>query len=162
MKESIITIGLLAVLTGCSSTATNINPETPDPIELKILDAARTIQKKTNQIYAVEAARHYELTGKGVENFDLSLLPGLEQVMSLGVDWNGPLDKFIVKLSAAAGLNPPRFLHLKPSGGVVVSVDTDYRRLVDMLQDASSQAGSKAKITIKVKERLLEVKYLGL
>ena len=162
MKTSIITFGLLSVLGGCSTTTINANPEKPDPIELKILDAARSIQKKTNQIYAVEAARQFEINGNTPDEFDLSLLPGLQQVVSLGSPWDGPLDKLLIKLSAAAGLNPPRFLDIKPSGGVAVSVDTNYRRVFDMLEDATTQAGSKVKITIKVKERLIEVKYLGL
>ncbi len=162
MRKSILVCGLITALSGCSTTGTSAVPQKPDPIELKILEAAKDIQKKTNQIYAVEAARQFEISGANDNSFDLSLLPGLQQVVSLGSPWDGPLDKFLIKLSAAAALNAPRFLDIKPSGGVVVSVDTDYRRVIDMLEDATTQAGSKVKVTIKVKERLLEVQYLGL
>ena len=150
------------LISGCSFTPEYVEPIKPDPLQLKIYESVKAIQAKSVQLHAIESARHFELNGNNPQEHDLSLIPGLENIVSLGAPWHGPLDKFLIQLSAAAGMNAPRFLTVKPSGGVIVSVDTEYRRVIDMLSDASTQAASKASISIKMKERLFEVKYIGL
>lgn len=161
MKHLTILMGAL-VLTGCASKAEFVKPKNTDPIDIKILEAANAIQKKFNQLHQLESARKYEVTGKNMQEFDLSHLPALESVISLGGDWNGPLDKLLIKLSAVAGMEKPRFLNIKPASDVVVSVDVEYRRVIDIIKDAYSQSGSKVNMTIKMKERLIEVEYVGL
>lgn len=147
---------------GCANSPDEtLQPQDVDPLLQRIHESVKVIQSRSRDLHAIESARYRELTGKNLEEHDLSLAPGLLKVVSLGANWNGPLDKLITQLSVMANLNPPRFLRIQPAGGILVSVDTDYRRISDMMADVSAQAGTRAKITLKMRERLFEVEYLS-
>lgn len=146
------------VLGGCSSTPLQVNE--PDPAVVRLAQVAESIQKHDRDLNDIEAARYVEVHGKSIDKVDLKYFPSLQKVESLGSAWNGPVDKLIIKLSVLGGLNPPRFVNIKPAGDVIVSVNTDYRRIIDMISDAGAQAGSRANISLKAKERLIEVEYI--
>ncbi|MFA0809383.1 DotD/TraH family lipoprotein [Microbulbifer epialgicus] len=151
-------LSTVSVISACSSTPLDINE--PDPASIRLAQVAESIQKHDNDLADIEMARYLETHGAGPEEIDVSKIPSLERIESLGAAWHGPIDKLVIKLSVLAGLNPPRFLSVKPSSDVIVNVNTDYRRIIDMLHDAGTQAGSRANVTLKVKERLIEVEYL--
>lgn len=156
-KITILLPVCLMTLTGCSSKL--FNPNTPDPAMVRISQVAETIQKHDNDLAAIETARYLEKNKTPIQEINVSDIPSLERVVSLGGAWHGPIGPLVTKLSSLGGLNAPRFIGVKPSSDVVVNVNTDYRRIVDMLHDAGTQAGSRAKVVLKMKERLVEVEY---
>lgn len=154
---SFIGAGMVGMV-GCSTVSLDVNE--PDPASVRLAQVAESIQGHSNDLAAIEMARYVEENGSAPRSVDISRLPSLENVVSLGAAWHGPIDKLIDKLSLLGGLNPPRYLGVKPSGDVIVNVDTDYRRIFDMLLDAGTQSGSRANVTLKIKERLIEVEYI--
>lgn len=148
----------VVVLGGCASNP-SFDKNNPDPAMLRLAQVAEDIQRSSNQLAALEAAK-YRATERGKpQSIDVELLPGLEEVVSLGASWNGPINKLLDKLSYLGGLNPPRYLNVKPAGDVIVNVDTDYRRIIDILQDVGAQTGQRAVLTLKARERVLIVEY---
>lgn len=150
---------LIAAMTlgGCASNRA-FDKNTPDPAMLRVAQVAEDIQRSSNELSAMESAKLRASNG-AAQDIDVDHLPGLEKVVSLGSSWSGPADKLLDKLSFLAGLKPPRYLNVKPAGDVIVNVDTDYRRIIDIMQDVGSQAGHRAVITLKARERLLIVEY---
>lgn len=157
-KKITLGMGVSLLVSACSTTPLELN--SPDPASVRLAQVAESIQKHDNDLADIEMARYIETNGSGPRAIDVSNLPALEKVVSLGAAWHGPIDQLVNKLSVLAGLNAARYLGVKPSGDVIVNVNTDYRRIIDMLHDAGTQAGSRAKVTLKMKERLVEVEYI--
>tara|TARA_R110002073_G_scaffold336519_1_gene534645 strand:+ start:1856 stop:2350 length:495 start_codon:yes stop_codon:yes gene_type:complete len=157
-QKVLLSAGGLILVSACTTNPLNLN--LPDPASVRLAQVAESIQKHDNDLADIEMARYIETNGIAPRAIDVSSLPALEKVVSLGAAWHGPIDKLINKLSVLGGLSSPRYLGVKPSGDVIVNVNTDYRRIIDMLHDAGTQAGSRAKITLKMKERLVEVEYI--
>ena len=65
----------------------------------------------------------------------------------------------IEQITEIAGLNPPRYLNVRPSNGIIVYVDTNRRQLIEILADAGNQARQTAKVTLKMREKLIQVEY---
>jgi len=157
-KKITLGMGVTLLVSACSTTPLELN--SPDPASVRLAQVAESIQKHDNDLADIEMARYIETNGRSPRAIDVSNWPALEKVVSLGAAWHGPIDKLVDKLSVLAGLNAPRYLGVKRSGDVIVNVNTDYRRIIDMLHDAGTQAGSRAKVTLKMKERLVEVEYI--
>jgi len=157
-KTFTLGVGVSVLISACSTIPLDVHE--PDPASVRLAQVAESIQKHDNDLADIEMARYIEANGSGPKVIDVSGLPSLEKVVSLGAAWHGPIDQLINKLSVLAGLNATRYLGVKPSGDVIVNVGTDYRRIIDMLHDAGTQAGSRAKVTLKMKERLVEVEYI--
>ncbi|MFB1036276.1 MAG: DotD/TraH family lipoprotein, partial [Sinobacterium sp.] len=88
-----------------------------------------------------------------------SLTPSLSQYHYLGDEWTGPLEPLLEKITELSGLNDIRYLNVKPANPIIIYVDTKSRRLIDILADSGYQARNRAKVTLKVKERLIQVEY---
>lgn len=144
-------------ISGCSSVGI-FDKNHPDPSMIRLAQVAEDMQRTANELSAMESAK-LRASNQRAETIDIDLLPGLEKVVSLGSSWSGPADKLIDKLSLLAGLKAPRYLNVKPAGDVIVNVNTDYRRIIDILQDVGAQAGHRAYITLKARERVLIVEY---
>ncbi|MGP5159723.1 DotD/TraH family lipoprotein [Pseudoalteromonas prydzensis] len=156
-----IVISTLAILSlgGCSSTPKNIVVEESDPAMQQLLAVAKDISKYERQLYEIESARYIEVNKNKIGTFDLHFIPSLEQYYSLGDQWVGPIEPLLEQISEIAGLNPPRYLNVKPSNGIIIYVDTKRRKLIDILADAGNQARQKAKVTLKVREKVIQVEY---
>jgi len=142
------------------SAAKKLDINEPDPASVRLAQVAESIQMHDNDLNDIEMARYVEVNGKGPIPIDTTYLPSVNKVVSLGAAWHGPLDKLVDKLSVLAGLNKPRYLGVKPSSDVIVNVNTDYRPIIDMLRDAGTQAGSRALVGLKVKDKLIEIEYI--
>lgn len=154
-----ISLSLAAViLTGCSTTRLDIND--PDPAVMRLAQVAEDIQRHDNDLVDIEMARYIKRFGAKPKINNADLIPSLQKVVSLGESWSGPIDKLIIKISTIAGLQPPQFNGVKPSGDVIVNVNTDYRPLIDMLQDAGVQAGSRAKVVVLAKDQRIVTTYV--
>lgn len=158
MKLKLIIVISILSLFGCESTRT-LKVEKPDPVMKKIERLAASIAEHSSTLSALEQSRYQRLEGPLSTKVDFDIVPTLGKVISLGADFNGPMEPFLTLLSKNAGMNPPRILNLKPSADVIVSVNTEYRRLIDILRDVGSQSGTRANITYKAAENLLEIEY---
>lgn len=150
---------LLFVLAGCASSKKNIVVEEPDPAVAQLLQLAKDIANYERQLYEIESARYIEAGNEKIGDFDMRFLPSMDAYYSLGDKWVGTIEPLIEQISQIAGLNPPRYLNVRPSNGIIVYVDTRSRKLIDILADAGNQARQRAKVTLKVKEKVIQVEY---
>lgn len=157
-KGVILSVATSALLAGCAST-THMNTYEADAAITRLTEVAETIQDHHNDLSDIEAARYIEDFGRQPEDFDVSYIPGLQKLVSLGAPWHGPIEPLVTKLSKIAGLEKPLEIGVKPTGDVLIHVGTDYRRVIDILHDAGTQAGSRADVTVKVKDRRIQIEY---
>ncbi|KZX57824.1 hypothetical protein A3709_19565 [Halioglobus sp. HI00S01] len=156
------------MVAGCTSPVkrdqTDVAAIYQDPVYLHLQESVTAIQDSANRLAAVEQARYRDETGKEATLVDSSLVPGLEKHVSLGADWHGPLDALVKKLAAVAdgGWDMAPSIGIRPSAGVIVHVNTDYRRIIDILQDAGTQAGSRAQLHVMSRQRVLQIEYPAL
>jgi hypothetical protein len=154
-----LAILLILLLSACQSVA-QVPVVDRDPAAWRIAEAAQRIRQHNTELAAIEAANYQHTTGKTLPTIDMAYFPALNKRVSLGAHWAGPLDSFIIRLSAIAGLNPPRFMGVKPAGDVIISLPTHQRPVIDLFQDAGTQAGSRAHVTLKMSARFILVEYV--
>lgn len=158
LQMAILVAATSSSMLGCSTTPVDIND--PDPALMRLAQVAEDIQRHDNDLADIEMARFIKEFGAPPKVNNADRIPSLQKVVSLGEKWHGPLDKLIVKISTIAGLEKPLFTGVKPSGDVIVNVNTDYRPLIDMLQDAGVQAGSRAKVVVLAKDKKIVTTYV--
>ena len=162
MKNKLKSIALfslaVSILSGCSSSH-ELRKNEPDAAVVRLAQVAESIQAHSNDLADIEATRYKENRGKEFKKLSTEFVPGLHKVVSLGSSYHGPLDKIVDKLASLAGLEP-LYMNIKPAGDVMVDVDTNYRRIVDMLHDIGTQAGYRAKITVKARSKFIIVEYI--
>jgi len=144
---------------GCSNTPKNVVVAESDPAIQQLLQVAEEFASYERKLYEIESARYIEAKIDKIESFDMYFIPSLDGYYQLGDEWSGPIEPLLDKISEIAGLNPPRYLNVKPANHIIVYVDTNRRKLIDVLADAGHQARNRAKITLKMKERLIQVEY---
>ncbi len=154
LKSSALQATFIAsLLSGCSfNQPLDINQ--PDAAAVRLAQVAESIQKHANDLADIEAAKY----GNPIKSVDTTHAPELEKIVSLGDDWRGPADKLINRLAALAGYQT-RYIGQKPAGDVIVNIDTNFRRIVDMLHDTGSQAGKRATIVVKARTKMILVEY---
>ncbi len=163
MPKTIIAVSfavLLVQLTGCQTTKTK-QQKASDPADVLIAQASKSISDLNRELVEIEAANYVQTTGKKLPVIDMSYMPSLNKLESLSARWAGPLDKLIIRLSAMARLNQPRFIGVKPAGDVIISIGTQRRPMIEFFQDAGTQAGSRAHVTLKMNERYVLVEYVS-
>ncbi|MBD3587552.1 hypothetical protein HHX48_17575 [Salinimonas sp. HHU 13199] len=159
MKKLTILAILGVICQGCTTTPKVVVPERASPVEAKINSLAEIVVKRTTRIQQLQEANYIAINGQAPKRPDLDLLPVLKQVKSLGKQYTGPLDTFIKRLSVVSSMNPPRFLNVKPTFDIIVTVDTDYKSVFSMLEQVGAVTGSRADVYYKAAENLIEVKY---
>ena len=158
MMRMVLLLFATIIFSGCQSTGSELEVKETDPVLNKIALLAKTIANDNSRLAALERAKYSSLDNMPSEQ-ELQLLPNLVQVVSLGDTYNGSMERFVHDLSLHAGMNAPRILNLKPSSDIIVSIDADYRRVYDIFLDVISQSGTRAKLTYKVAENLIEIEY---
>ena len=130
-----------------------------DPSVEALAVSAMNVQRQYADLVAMESSL-FKRDNKGTTvGFDPKLVPGMQRVISLGKDWNGPVEPLIAEIAGLSNYTL-RPIGKKPAGDVLVSVDTNYRRIIDILSDAGAQAGSRAVIRVLAKDRVIEVEYV--
>jgi len=147
------------VCAGCSSSPKNVVVAKSDPAIQQLLRVAEEMASYERKLYEIESARYMEANLEKIEAFDMYFIPSLDGYYELGDEWAGPIEPLLDNISKMAGLNPPRYLNVKPANQIIVYVDTERRKLIDVLADAGNQARNRAKVTLKMKERLIQVEY---
>lgn len=158
LKKIVILVGLVSIF-GCSTTPKNLVVSESDPAITQLLQVVKEISEFERKLYEIESARLLETNQGKIQEFDMYFLPSLNDYHSLGDDWSGPMEPMIELVSEMAGLNPPRFLNVKPANPIIITLNTDRRKLIDILADAGNQARSRARVTLKIKERLVQIEY---
>lgn len=159
VKKLITPIFISFLLGGCTTSGNKIVVEESDPAIKQLLSVAEDIAAHERQLYEIESARYIEVNKDKIGSFDMHFLPSLEQFYPLGHQWVGPLEPLIEDITKLAGLNQPRYLNVKPSNPIIVYVDTKRRKLIEILADGGNQARQRAIVTLKVRERLIQVEY---
>ncbi len=146
-------------IVGCSATPPSVVISKSDPAVEQLARTSSEIASYERKLYEIEAARYKDAGIEKVDAYDMYFLPALNRYYGLGDNWSGPIEPLLEKISELAGLNPPRYINVPPSTSIVVYVDTKNKRLIDTLADAGNQAGQRVKVTLKMRERLLQVEY---
>jgi len=115
----IVAIGFLA-LVGCATPQLDINEL--DPAAERLAEVAESILDLARIENDVMASRYLNDGGRVTAPIDTYHIPSVNRVISFGDNWIGPLFQIVDKLSVAGGLNPPRYLGVKPPGDVIVQV----------------------------------------
>ncbi|MBE0420504.1 DotD/TraH family lipoprotein [Pseudoalteromonas nigrifaciens] len=158
-RKLITSILIAAFAGGCSSMGNRLVVQESDPAIQQLLEVAKDIAAHERQLYEIESARYIEVNANKLDSFNMHFLPAMEKYYSLGDQWVGPIEPLIEQVSELAGLNPPRYLNVRPSNGIIVYVDTKRRKLIEILADAGNQARQRAKVTLKMRERVIQVEY---
>jgi defect-in-organelle-trafficking protein DotD len=161
MKKIGIYAFIFIGLQGCASNPSQLYPDDSDPVAKKIAILGEQMVANSNKLANLERAR-YLRAGNAIYSDDFRELPVLQKTVNLGEAYNGPLEAFLKELSSFVGMNPPRFLGLKPSSGVLVSTKVQFRPLIDILDDIGQQTGTRAVVVYKATDNLLEVTYRGI
>lgn len=148
-----------AGMVGCANTPL-IHHESPesDPALARLAIAAENVQRYSNDLAAIESAKYQKEGGQIATAPKIEYLPTMEQLVSLGDEWHGPVEPLVRELATLSGFTT-RTLGVEPPGGVNVTVDTRYRRIIDILVDAGYQSGKRAALRVLAKERVIEVEY---
>lgn len=160
-KSQIILISIvqIAYLSGCSSTPSNVMLMESDPAIQQLVIVAEDIASYERRLYQIESSRYIDAGKDKIGEFDMYYTPSLAEYYNLGDEWSGPLEPMLEKITELAGLNDIRYLNVKPANPIIIYVDTNNRKLIDILADSGNQARSMAKVTLKLKERLIQVEY---
>ena len=162
MKQSFI-IPFLLFISACTTTKSNLSVQEPDPALVRIQESVRAIERHSMELAKIQQAKYHKLNGGVISESGVpsNYIPGLNESVSLGPTYEGPLEGILKELSLLAGLSEPRFIGLPPTSGIIVSLSTDYKTVDHMLKDISAKTSSRVQITLKVRDRYLEVQYLS-
>jgi hypothetical protein len=158
-KILIISIIQIVYLSGCSSTPSNVMLMESDPAIQQLIAVANDIASYERRLYQIESSRYIDTGKDKIAEYDMYYTPSLAQYYNLGDEWTGPLEPLLERITEMSGLNDIRYLNVKPANPIIVYVDTKSRKLIDILADSGNQARTRAKVTLKVKERLIQVEY---
>ncbi len=148
----------LALTTGCSSTSQSFSagsPQivaSPDTVSAMLAESADRASHALEALAAVERART-----PAVNMSPISDVPQ-ELRRTITVNWVGPIEPIAKTLADRAGYG---FLVLgsEPSIPVVVSIDAENTRVVDVLRDVGLQLGMRGDVKVDAKARMVEIYY---
>jgi hypothetical protein len=158
-KIIMLTIIQSLCLFGCTSTPSDVLVMESDPAIQQLMLVAEDIATYERRLYQIESSRYIDAGKEKLGEYDMYFTPSLSQYHYLGDEWTGPLEPLLEKITELSGLNDIRYLNVKPANPIIIYVDTKSRRLIDILADSGYQARNRAKVTLKVKERLIQVEY---
>ncbi len=150
----------LTLTSGCSSIGTSGvfsagSPQivaSPDSVSIMLAESADRASSALEALAAVEQAR--------TPATSMSPLGEVPQELrrTITVNWVGPIEPIAKTLADRAGYS---FLVLgnKPSIPVVVSVDAENSRVVDILRDVGLQLGRRGDVKVDAKSRMVEIYY---
>lgn len=150
----------LSLTTGCTSggqpSAFSANsPQivaSPDSVSSMLAQSADKASNALEMLAAVERAR--------TPAANVSPLSDVPQELrrSITVNWVGPIEPIAKTLADRAGYG---FLVLgnEPSVPVVVSIDAENQRVVDVLRDIGLQLGMRGDVKVDARGKMVEIYY---
>ncbi|MFK5948885.1 MAG: DotD/TraH family lipoprotein [Methylococcales bacterium] len=159
--KNILVISIAVSLVGCASSPDikeELSINEGDPALARLAASAENIQRQWNDIAAMESALYKKNHSNMSVGFKSDAVPGLQRLISLGDEWTGPVEPLVREVAGLTDYGI-RVLGVKPAADVLVSVDTSYRRAIDILADAGYQSGKRAVIRILARDKIVEVEY---
>jgi defect in organelle trafficking protein DotD len=127
----------------------------PDSNEAALLETAQSIEKSLTILAAAQEAKSPPV---------LSIAPLITPEGGMGgtadIDWVGPIGPLMSRLGEMSNYRV-KFLGTPPAIPIVVSISARQTVLAEILQNASFQAGQRAKILVFPENRVIEVRYLN-
>lgn len=162
MSRNFLFLPLLCglALTGCSSsdhseTFSVGSPQivaSPDSVSMMLAESADRASSALETLAAVEQAR--------TPATSMSPLGDVPQELrrTITVNWVGPIEPIAKTLADRAGYG---FLVLgsEPAVPVVVSIDEENSRVVDVLRDVGLQLGKRGDVKVDARSRMVEIYY---
>ena len=124
----------------------------PDSVSLMLAESADRASNALETLAAVEKTRTPATQMSPVTNVPTELR------RSITVNWVGPIEPIAKTLADRAGYG---FLVLgsQPSIPVVVSIDAENSRVVDVLRDIGLQLGMRGDVKVDAKSKMVEIYY---
>lgn len=148
----------LAVLSGCSSSNGKFSsgsPQivaSPDKVSAMLAESADRASLALETLAAVERAKTPNSTVAPIENVPTEL------ARAMTVNWVGPIEPITKTLADRAGYGF-KVLGNKPAVDVVVSIDSENQKVVDILRDIGLQLGMRGDVKVDARNRMIEVSY---
>lgn len=163
MFRQILTLSLLVsctvLMTACASSQSHKfsrgSPQivaSPDTVSAMLAESADRASNALETLAAVERARTPSTSMSPIADVPHEL------ARAITVNWVGPIEPIAKTLADRAGYG---FLALgsKPSVPVVVSVDAENQRVVDVLRDIGLQLGMRGDVKVDATARMIEIYY---
>ncbi len=124
----------------------------PDTVSAMLAESADRASSALEALAAVEKARTPTTEMSPVADVPIELR------RTITVNWVGPIEPIAKTLSDRAGYS---FLVLgnQPSIPVVVSIDAENMRVIDVLRDIGLQLGMRGDVKVDAKSRAVEIYY---
>lgn len=153
----------LAFTSGCSSSSSSStssrfsggSPQivaSPDTVSAMLAESADRASSALEALASVEKARTPAVAMSPIGDVPAELR------RTISVNWVGPIEPMAKTLADRAGYG---FLVLgkAPSIPVVVSVDAENTRVVDVLRDVGLQLGMRGDVKVDAQSRMVEIYY---
>ncbi len=124
----------------------------PDRISLMLAEAADRSAKALETLSAIEQYQNPEVSVAPIENAPAELN------RAVTTNWIGPVDVIVKSLADKAGYG---FMVMgdEPPVPIIVSIDVENRRIIDVLRDIGLQMGTRADVRVNDKYGMIEVQY---
>jgi defect-in-organelle-trafficking protein DotD len=166
--KSILAVGLLALLSACSSQPTPQNvmmsyittdsapAQTTDAdAQSQLSQAAGSVAQSLQELSAIQHATHPQ--AQLAPPIDPAKI-GMAQQASL--DWTGPIEPLMQKIAKASGYKLS-IIGQQPSIPIVVSISIHNEPLATILRDAIYQAESQATVSVYPRNKIIELRYIS-
>lgn len=139
----------------CVKPSTSVPESDPCPSEEFLLETAQSIEKSLAVLASAQEAK-----SPPVINIEPLITPEGGMGGTADIDWVGPLGPLVTRLGEMSNYRV-KFLGVPPPIPVVVSITARQTVIAELLQNASLQAGQRAKILVFPENRVIEVRYLN-
>lgn len=153
-KSMIVLSGAALLLAGCESQQITPVATEPDPVSVKLAQAADKAANALNNISNIEQYKNPAVPP--IRDDYASAPPNMVQPVS--IRWSGPIEQITRVLAERAGLRF-RVKGRLPGAPVIVNVDAYQQPILHVLRDVGFQAGTRADLSIDTNEGVVEVRY---
>lgn len=156
----VMAIGLMIGLAGCSGNFASHkygdgNPQlvaSPDKASLLLAQAADKASNALETLAAIEQARTPAASVAPIENVPVEL------TRAMTISWVGPTEPIARTLANHADYEFV-VLGVRPPVPIVVTLEAENTRVVDLLRNIGLQLGSRADVRVDAAQRVVELQY---
>ena len=147
----------ILLLAGCESGnfIKAKNPQVaanPDKVSVMLAESADRASRSLEKLAAIEQTRTPDASVAPIANAPRELR------RAVTINWVGPVETIAKKMASRASYNF-RVLGEKPPVPVVVSLDKNNARVIDILRDIGLQLGARGDIKVDAQAKLVELQY---
>jgi len=147
---------VLLSLSGCRTTESEVTvSSSPQASEAALVEAAQSIDNSLAVLASAQEAKSPPVVNIGPLVTPEGGMGGLADI-----DWVGPIGPLMTRLGDMTNYRV-KFLGTPPAIPIVVSITTRDTAIAEILQNASLQAGQRAKVLVFPENRVIEVRYLN-